>query len=95
MNYGQFLNMMPEALLVLWLLIVFVADFSLMKSERKVSVLGKLTAALLLCQTILMFGIQPSEAFGGTLCIVGCRECHEDHSGLRYVHRSGDGPALG
>ena len=65
MNYGQFLNMMPEALLVLWLLIVFVADFSLMKSERKVSVLGKLTAALLLCQTILMFGIQPSEAFGG------------------------------
>ena len=65
MNYGQFLNMMPEALLVLWLLIVFVADFSLMKSERKVSVLGKLTATLLLCQTILMFGIQPSEAFGG------------------------------
>jgi NADH-quinone oxidoreductase subunit N len=57
--------MMPEALLVLWLLIVFVADFSLMKSERKVSVLGKLTATLLLCQTILMFGIQPSEAFGG------------------------------
>jgi NADH-quinone oxidoreductase subunit N len=36
-----------------------------MKSEHKVSVLGKLTAALLLCQTILMFGIQPSEAFGG------------------------------
>ncbi len=65
MNYGQFLNMMPEALLVLWLLIVFVADFSLMKSERKISVLGKLTATLLLCQTILMFGIQPSEAFGG------------------------------
>ena len=65
MNYGQFLNMMPEAFLVLWLLIVFVADFSLMKSEHKVSVLGKLTSALLLCQTILMFGIQPSEAFGG------------------------------
>ena len=65
MNYGQFLNMMPEAFLVLWLLIVFVADFCLMKSERKVSVLGKLTSALLLCQTILMFGIQPSEAFGG------------------------------
>jgi NADH-quinone oxidoreductase subunit N len=65
MNYGQFLNMMPEALLVLWLLIVFVADFCLMKSEHKVSVLGKLTAALLLCQTIMMFGIQPSEAFGG------------------------------
>ena len=65
MNYGQFLNMMPEAFLVLWLLIVFVADFSLMKSERKVSVLGKLTSALLLCQTILMFGIQPTEAFGG------------------------------
>ena len=65
MNYKDFLLMGPEAFLVLWLLIVFVADFCLMKSERKASVLGKLTAAMLLCQTILMFGIQPTEAFGG------------------------------
>ena len=53
MNYSQFLNMIPEALLVLALIIVFFADFCLHKSERKVVVLGRLTAALLLCQTIL------------------------------------------
>ena len=42
MGYSQFLNMIPEALLVLALIIVFFADFCLTKSERKVGVLGKL-----------------------------------------------------
>ena len=65
MNYGQFLNMIPEALLVLALIIVFFADFCLMKSERKTGVLGKLTAALLLCQTIMLTTVAPAEAFGG------------------------------
>ena len=65
MNYGQFLNMIPEALLVLALIIVFFADFCLTKSERKTSVLGKLTAALLLCQTIMLTTVGPAEAFGG------------------------------
>ena len=65
MNYGQFLNMIPEALLVLALIIVFFADFCLHKSERKASVLGKLTAALLLCQTIMLTTVGPAEAFGG------------------------------
>ena len=65
MNYGQFLNMIPEALLVLALIIVFFADFCLTKSERKVGVLGKLTAALLLCQTIMLTTVAPAEAFGG------------------------------
>ena len=65
MNYGQFLNMIPEALLVLALIIVFFADFCLTKSERKTSVLGKLTAALLLCQTIMLSTVGPAEAFGG------------------------------
>ncbi len=65
MNYGQFLNMIPEALLVLALLLVFFADFCLHKSERKISVLGKLTAALLLCQTIMLTTVGPAEAFGG------------------------------
>ena len=65
MNYGQFLNMIPEALLVLALIIVFFADFCLHKSERKVGVLGKLTAALLLCQTIMLTTVAPAEAFGG------------------------------
>ncbi len=57
--------MIPEALLVLALIIVFCADFCLMKSERKNSVLSKLTTALLICQMILMVKVSPSEAFGG------------------------------
>ena len=65
MNYSQFLNMIPEALLVLALIIVFFADFCLHKSERKTSVLGKLTTALLLCQTIMLTTVAPAEAFGG------------------------------
>jgi NADH-quinone oxidoreductase subunit N len=65
MNYSQFLNMIPEALLVLALIIVFFADFCLHKSERKVVVLGRLTAALLLCQTIMLTTVAPAEAFGG------------------------------
>ena len=65
MGYSQFLNMIPEALLVLALIIVFCADFCLMKSERKNSVLSKLTTALLICQMILMVKVSPSEAFGG------------------------------
>ena len=65
MGYSQFLNMIPEALLVLALIIVFFADFCLLKSERKVGVLGKLTAALLLCQTIMLTTVAPAEAFGG------------------------------
>ena len=65
MGYSQFLNMIPEALLVLALMIVFFADFCLTKSERKVGVLGKLTAALLLCQTIMLTTVGPAEAFGG------------------------------
>ncbi len=65
MNYGQFINMIPEAFLVLSLLLVFLADFCLMKSGRKNSVLSKMTAALLICQIILMVKVAPSEAFGG------------------------------
>jgi NADH-quinone oxidoreductase subunit N len=65
MNYSQFLNMIPEALLVLALIIVFFADFCLMKSERKNSVLSKLTIALLVCQIVMMTTVSPAEAFGG------------------------------
>ena len=54
MNYGQFLNMIPEAFLVLILILVFFADFCLMKSERKNSVLSKMTIALFICQMLLM-----------------------------------------
>ena len=65
MNYGQFLNMMPEAFLVLWLLVIFVADFCLLKDEQKAKKLGLVTTGALVCQTALMFGVQPTEAFGG------------------------------
>ena len=65
MNYSQFLNMIPEAFLVLALILVFFADFCLMKSERKNSVLSKMTAALLICQMLLMTTVSPAEAFGG------------------------------
>lgn len=65
MNYSQFLNMIPEATLVLALILVFCADFALHKSERKTFVLGVLTGALLLCQLVPCFMAQPTEAFGG------------------------------
>ena len=65
MNYGQFLNMVPEAFLVLELIIVFFADFCLAKSERKLEVVGRMTMALLLCQTIMLTTVGPVEAFGG------------------------------
>ena len=65
MGYNQFLNMIPEAFLVLTLILVFFADFCLMKSERKNSVLSKMTAALLICQILLMTTVAPAEAFGG------------------------------
>ena len=66
MNYGQFLNMMPEAFLILELLVVFFADFALSKSETKTSKLWTITVGVLVMQTCLLFGtMEPSEAFGG------------------------------
>ena len=65
MGYSQFLNMMPEAILVLMLLVVFVADFCLHKSERKLEIVGRLTMTLLICQTVMLTNEGPSEAFGG------------------------------
>ena len=58
--------MMPEAFLVLWLVVVFVADFCLMKDEQKTRKLGLITMGALICQTCLLFGWQePQTAFGG------------------------------
>ena len=66
MNYNQFLNMMPEAFLVLWLLVVFFADFFLMKDAMKTKKLGLITIGALVCQTCLLFGtMEPTSAFGG------------------------------
>lgn len=65
MDYSQFLNMIPEATLMLALVLVFCADFALTKSERKTFTLSVLTGALLLCQLIPCFMAAPAEAFGG------------------------------
>ncbi len=66
MNYSQFLNMIPEATLVAFLLIVFCADFALHKDENKLSKLWTVTVGALLLQTCLLFGtMEPAEAFGG------------------------------
>ncbi len=64
-NYSQFLNMLPEATLVLALIIVFFADFALHRSPRKTFTLGVLTGALLVCQLVPCFIAQPTDAFGG------------------------------
>ena len=65
MNYSQFLNMMPEAFLVLELIILFVADFCLTRSTLKLDKLWMVTVGALVMQTCLLFGAQPAEAFGG------------------------------
>ncbi len=70
MNYGQFLQMIPEAFLVLSLILVFFADFCLMKSERKNSVLSKLTGALLISLLLLSTTATPAVLFGG-MYVVG------------------------
>ncbi|MBR1448678.1 MAG: NADH-quinone oxidoreductase subunit N [Prevotella sp.] len=65
MNYSEFLKMVPEATLMLALVLVFCADFALHKSERKTFVLSVLTGALLLCQLVPCFLAEPASAFGG------------------------------
>ena len=65
MNYSEFLKMIPEAFLVLALILVFIGDFCLNKSERKNDVLGKLTAALLVVVGVVTTTVSPESAFGG------------------------------
>ena len=65
MNYGQFLQMIPEATLVAILIIVFFADFVLHRSESKGKTLYSLTAVLLLLQLVPCALAEPTEAFGG------------------------------
>ncbi len=65
MGYSQFLNMIPEAILVLMLLVVFFTDFCLHKSERKLEMVGRMTMTLLICQTVMLTTTGPAEAFGG------------------------------
>jgi len=66
MNYGQFLNMIPEFYLVLILIIVFIADFALHKSEKKHDILFAVTVALTAVLPVrIALLAEPAEAFGG------------------------------
>jgi NADH-quinone oxidoreductase subunit N len=66
MNYGQFLNMVPEFYLVLILLAVFVVDFIMHRSEKKLDVLYAVTVALMIVLPIrILLLAEPAEAFGG------------------------------
>jgi len=65
MGYSQFLNMMPEAFLVLALIIVFIADFAIANAKVKGSMLSCLTLGLLAVVTAVCVTANPSEAFGG------------------------------
>ncbi len=63
MNYGQFFNMMPEAILVGILIIVFLADL-FMKGEKKHTALSMLMGILMVGQTIACCFAEPATAFG-------------------------------
>ena len=65
MNYSEFLKMIPEAFLVLALIVVFFGDFCLHKSEKKNAVLSKLTGVLLLAQIFVCLLAEEEYAFGG------------------------------
>ena len=67
MNYGQFLNMVPEFYLVLILLAVFFMDFFFSrKSGRDHEVFGGVTIGLMLVLPVrIAFLSEPTEAFGG------------------------------
>ena len=65
MGYIQFLNMIPEAFLVLALIIVFVADFVLARVQVKGHMLAALTVGMLAVTAATCMIAQPAEAFGG------------------------------
>ena len=56
MNYGQFFNMMPEAVLMAVLVVVFLLDFILKNNNKKHSVLYVSTALLLVAQCVACVG---------------------------------------
>ena len=64
MDYSQFFNMIPEATLMLALVIVFLADL-IFKGERKHCYTSLLMYVGLLAQTVVCFAAAPSEAFSG------------------------------
>ena len=65
MNYGQFLNMIPEATLMAILIVVFIVDFALKNNGKKHEVLYGLTGLLLFAQLVPCALAEPAAAFGG------------------------------
>jgi len=66
MNYGQFLNMVPEFYLVCILLVVFFMAFFLRGSEKDHEILGGLTIGMMIVLPFrIAFLSEPAEAFGG------------------------------
>ena len=64
MNYGQFLNMVPEYYLVLILLAVFAVDFIMHKSEKKLDTLYVVTVALMAVLPWSRDGLSASGMYG-------------------------------
>ena len=65
MNYSQFLNMIPEAFLVLALIVVFIQDFIITGKKVKGYTLAAMTTGLLALVTVVCLTAAPAEAFGG------------------------------
>ena len=66
MNYGQFLNMIPEFYLVVILLVVFAGDFILHRREDKHNILFGMTIGLMAVLPVrIALMSEPTEAFGG------------------------------
>ena len=65
MNYGQFLNMIPEATLMAILVIVFIVDFAFKNSAKKHEALYLVSGLLLLGQIVPCAVADATSAFGG------------------------------
>ena len=66
MNYSDFLKMVPEYYLVLYLIAVFAVDFIMHRSEKKLDTLYVVTVALLAILPVrIVLLADPAEAFGG------------------------------
>ena len=65
MNYSEFLNMVPEFVLVLALIIVFFADFFASRNAERKASLGYLTMLMLIGTAVTSAMTEPTQAFGG------------------------------
>ena len=66
MNYGQFLNMVPEYYLVLILIAVFLVDMLTHKSEKKLDIMCAVSCGLTIVLPVwIALMAKPAEAFGG------------------------------